>query len=118
MDFQRALVAGFIFNWMGCWTALRAIEGSWTPPCSQSRQPFGLMDLSWKEHRQVSIIGSLSLLLGIAFQLFWVSLMAGATAVLEHPAEMGLEINDPSIWRLGIVAFLLRLHNVLKVRVF
>ena len=97
------------------WSKARKHELPGGPrPVRSQQMPFGLQDLTYKEHIQVSIG---SLLLGISFTLFWYSVLSGATAVIEHPAEVGLEPNDPSIWKLDVVAFFLRFSNVKKIRV-
>ena len=56
-----------------------------------------------------------SLLLGIALKLFWTAMVYGATAILEHPADLGDGLNAPSIWRLSVVLFFLRFTCCEKV---
>ena len=121
MDFfLKALQSGMLVGWVAgppceTWSKARKHELPGGPrPVRSQQMPFGLQDLTYKEHIQVSIG---SLLLGISFTLFWYSVLSGATAVIEHPAEVGLEPNDPSIWKLDVVAFFLRFSNVKKIRV-
>ena len=101
MDFfLKALQSGMLVGWVAgppceTWSKARKHELPGGPrPVRSQQMPFGLQDLTFKEHIQVS---TGSLLLGISFTLFWFSILSGATAVIEHPAEVGLEPNDPSI---------------------
>ena len=109
--FVEALRSGYLVAWIAgppceTWSIARfnALPGG-PRPVRRRGMPWGNVDLTHKEHKQVSIG---SLLLGITFKLMWFTLRYGATSILEHPSDISQDVNRPSIWRLEILRFFLR----------
>ena len=83
-------------------------------PVRTRTSPWGLACLRLKELAQVKIG---NLLLFVALQFAYVSWCAGTMMILEHPAEP-LSEYSVSIWRLGVVRFLLGQPGVVRWRLF
>ena len=47
----------------------------------------------------------------------WTAVLAGKTAMLEHPAEDVQDVEQPSIWKIPIMFLLLRFQSCRRVRV-
>ena len=118
--FTEALRIGILRAWVAgppCETWSRARENhvqGGPRPVRRRGFPYGLHNLTYKEHRQVTVG---SMLLGISFRLMLLSLLFGATGVLEHPADGDTHQNSPSIWRLEITRYLCRFCNCQKVTI-
>ena len=118
--FTEALRIGILRAWVAgppCETWSRARENhvqGGPRPVRRRGFPYGLHNLTYKEHRQVTVG---SMLLGISFRLMLLSLLFGATGVLEHPADGDTHQNSPSIWRLEITRYLCRFRNCQKVTI-
>ena len=109
--FVEALRSGYLVAWIAgppceTWSIARynALPGG-PRPVRRRGMPWGNFDLTYKEHKQVSMG---SLLLGITLKLMWFTLLTGATSILEHPSDISRDVNRPSIWRLEIIQFYLR----------
>ena len=83
-------------------------------PVRTRASPWGMACLRLRELAQVKIG---NLLLFVALQFAYVSWCAGAMMVLEHPAEPSSDYSV-SIWRLGVVRFLIQQPGVVKWRLF
>ena len=116
--FREAIRHGWLIAWIAgppceTWSRARANEMPNGPrPVRRRGYPWGNHDLTRREDRQVTMG---SLLLSIALKLFWTSMVYGATAILEHPADLGDSLNAPSIWRLSVILYFLRFTCCEKV---
>ena len=121
--FRRAFFEDVIWGFLGgppCETWSRArgrmLEGRVAGPrrVRQTCRPTGRLDLTAKEDQQVRFG---SRLLGVAVKMLFLAVLTCKTAVLEHPAEDGQDLTQPSIWKLAIFKLLLRFSVCKRVRV-
>ena len=111
--FMRALAEGLLVGFLAgppCETWSRArqnqLDGKRYPrPVREIGRPCGLRSLTYREHKQVSFGNRL---LAITWRLTVAALCAGASAIIEHAAEIDGDLLHPSIWRTWIARFLLR----------
>ena len=78
-------------------------------------RPMGKLDLTSREDQQVRIGNRL---LGVAIRLLYTAALTGKCGILEHPAEDTEDESQPSIWKLEIIALLMRFPFCRRVRVF
>ena len=116
--FARALRCGALTGFVAgppceTWSKARFAEIDGGPrPVRSVARPQGLQNLTKRETQQVSIGNQL---LAVALKLFWIAIMSGSIAVIEHPAMPDGEL--PSIWRLPVIEFFLKFTTGFKLRV-
>ena len=91
------------------WTVARFMELvgrlSAPRPLGSASTPIGLPDVSKRELAQVGVGNDILLL---SFLLFFLVMMTGGTALMEHPSDpVARQPEAPSIWRLGITQTLI-----------
>ena len=116
--FVRALRSGVLAGFLAgppceTWSRARFVALADGPrPVRSVERPQGLQNLNKREAQQVSTGNQL---LAVALKLFWIAILSGSVAIIEHPAMP--EGNLPSIWRLPVIQFFLKFTTVFKIRV-